>query len=615
VLNPQGEQMLVLKHGGHTVSDNGAGTSEAAHRMEHHITRKPPPTTPFEYLLPALKKKTGAHIPGDPVKVTADLKALGEAMVEPAPAAPTDPPVNSTIPAVYTYWGQFIDHDITANTDRTSATSDLTKSPIVPVPPDTVVRDLRNLRRPTFDLDSVYGNGPGLDEHDFRPDPGLSDKGFYDGIRFRLGTLTPVAANDPRTAKIPFEDDEERDLPRIGELLKQGVITEKDIPVDLRDDPSKLTRAFIGDQRNDENLIVAQFHVAVLRFHNEVVNAIEANPKAFGLPRHASDAKRFETARRLVRFHYQWLVVHDYLETVTMAGTVDKVLVGGNRFYKPLPGNKLFAPIEYSVAAFRFGHTMVRGAYDHNRNFGKPVPPKAGLQGNARFAQLFEFTGNGFVIPDPAEPTKSIRNPLGPGAPPTLTDIWPIEWDRMTNKADPDVTHFARRLDARLVNAIHNMVNEGNAPELADDSIPTNKLLRVLLRSLAQRNLLRGYQLSVPTGQAVADEMKISKLSEAELRQGNSEAVTTALEAGGFLRNTPLWFYILKEADVRGNGNSLGELGSRIIAETQIGLIRNDRRSYLNADGGWDPSDGVKLPNGDPIVTIRDFFAFAKLPA
>ena len=608
--------MLVLKHGGHTVSDNGAGTREAAGRMEHYITPKPPATTPFEYLLPALKDKPGAHIPGDPEKVTADLKALGAAMVDDAPGTATDPAVkvNSTIPAVYTYWGQFIDHDMTANTDRTSATSDLTK-PVVPVAPDVVARDLRNRRRPTFDLDSVYGNGPGLDEHDPCPDPGPRDKGFYDGIRLRLGRLTPAAVNIPDAAKIPFEDDEERDLPRIGPLLEQGVITEDDIPKDLRNDPSRNTRAFIGDLRNDENLIVAQFHVAVLRFHNQVVDAIEENPSAFGLHEGAGDAERFDTARRLVRFHYQWLVVHDYLKTVTLAGTVDKVLVGGNRFYQPLPGDELFAPLEYSVAAFRFGHTMVRGAYDHNRNFGRPVPPKAGLQGVARFAQLFEFTGNGFIIPDPADPTKSVRNPLGPGAPPTLTDIWPIEWDRMTNKADPNEAHFARRLDTRLVNAIHNMVNEGNGDELQDDAIATNRLLRVLLRSLAQRNLLRGYQLSIPTGQAVADEMMISKLSEAELRQGNTDAVNAALEAGGFLQNTPLWFYVLKEAEVRGNGNSLGELGSRIVAETQIGLIRNDDHSYLNADGGWDPSKGVKLPNGDPIVTIRDFFAFAKLPA
>lgn len=81
------------------------------------------------------------------------------------------------------------------------------------------------------------------------------------------------------------------------------------------------------------------------------------------------------------------------------------------------------------------------------------------------------------------------------------------------------------------------------------------------------------------------------------------------------MQNTPLWIYVLKEAEVRANGNSLGELGSRIVVETQIGLLRNDPKSYLNVNGGWDPFKGVKLANGDPIVTIRGFFAFAELAA
>jgi hypothetical protein len=136
-----------------------------------------------------------------------------------------------------------------------------------------------------------------------------------------------------------------------------------------------------------------------------------------------------------------------------------------------------------------------------------------------------------------------------------------------------------------------------------------------MLRDLAQRNLLRGYLLSIPTGQAVAKAMGVPALSAEELRRGNTPAVNAALETGGFLQNTPLWYYVLKEAEVRANGNSLGELGSRIVVETQIGLLRNDPRSFLNVNGGWDPSKGVKLANGDPIVTIRDFFAFADLAA
>jgi hypothetical protein len=257
---------------------------------------------------------------------------------------------------------------------------------------------------------------------------------------------------------------------------------------------------------------------------------------------------------------------------------------------------------------------MVRGAYDHNRNFGRAVPPATPVAPVATFADLFRFTGNGHEI-DAVDITKSVRDPFR--GLPTLPFNWPIEWDRMTSKLDPNQAHFARRIDTNLVAPIHNMVNEGTEAGIQDDA---GKPVRQLLRSLSQRNLLRGYGLSVPTGQAAAAAMSVPIMTAAELRAGNSDAVNAALTAGGFLENTPLWYYVLKEAEVRANGNSLGELGSRIVVETQIGIMRNDPNSYLNdSDGVWDPSKGVKLENGtvggDPIVTIRDLFAFAKLPA
>ena len=207
--------------------------------------------------------------------------------------------------------------------------------------------------------------------------------------------------------------------------------------------------------------------------------------------------------------------------------------------------------------------------------------------------------------------TKSEHNPFRGAA--TLPFNWPIEWDRMTDKGDANEAHFARKIDTRLVDPLHNMVNRGVEPDLQEDA---GKPIRQLLRSLAQRNLLRGYLLSIPTGQAMAAAMGIDPLTPAEIEQGDSQAVNDAIDAGGFDVNSPLWFYILKEAEIRADGNSLGELGSRIVVETQIGILRNDPSSYLNADDGpWDPWLGVRLDNGDPIVTIRDFFRFADLPA
>ena len=116
--------------------------------------------------------------------------------------------------------------------------------------------------------------------------------------------------------------------------------------------------------------------------------------------------------------------------------------------------------------------------------------------------------------------------------------------------------------------------------------------------------------------------MGVPPLSANELRLGNSGPLNQVLEDNGFLERTPLWYYVLKEAEVRANGNSLGELGSRIVCETIIGQLLNDPDSYLKQATSWDPSKGVRLPNpggdptqGDIIVTIRDFFRFAGLTA
>ncbi|MDA0185169.1 heme peroxidase family protein [Solirubrobacter phytolaccae] len=552
-------------------------------------TQKTPAETRFNYLLPALKSDPSARLPdGSPKQVNADLIALANAMAEdpPTEAAPAGPPLNSAIPAIYTYWGQFVDHDMTANTDRDGKISNITKPTVVPLDPDRAT-ELPNLRRPTFDLDSLYGNGPGLSDDFYCPDPGEPDTWLYDGAKFRIGENLEIPGAD-----IPPLGDLARDLPRVGRLIESGAVAEADIPAVFSKLPAA---AAIADSRNDENLIVAQLHLAFLRFHNRAVDEVKRYPQAFGVAPRPNAAQLFEAARRLTRFHYQWLVVHDYLKTITVPEIVDRVLIDGNRFYQPLPDGGLFAPLEYSVAAFRFGHSMVRGGYDHNRVFG--IRPD-GTRNFATFEKLFEFTGNGHVI-DPGDPSKSTPNPLG-GAE-TLPSNWIIEWDRMTDKLDKNPAHFARQIDTLLVPPIVNMVNQGNSV--------ANQVLREMLRHLARRNLLRGYHLAIPTGQAVAKAMGVKALTEDELKLNNSQALNDALTAGGFLEQTPLWYYILKEAEVHNKGNTLGQLGSLIVVETQLGLLHNDPDSYLAA--GWDPTYGVKFADGRGIVSIRDFLEFA----
>ena len=108
---------------------------------------------------------------------------------------------------------------------------------------------------------------------------------------------------------------------------------------------------------------------AYLRFHNHVVERIRAAPADFGLAG-PQDPGLFDVARRLVRWHHQYLVLHDYLKRVTAPGTVTRMLADGPQHYRPLPDGELWMPLEFAAAAFRFGHSMIRDSYDLNRNRG-----------------------------------------------------------------------------------------------------------------------------------------------------------------------------------------------------------------------------------------------------
>jgi hypothetical protein len=146
--------------------------------------------------------------------------------------------------------------------------------------------------------------------------------------------------------------------------------------------------------------------------------------------------------------------------------------------------------------------------------------------------------------------------------------------------------------------------------QLAGTKVAPNSQLGKLLQHLARRNLLRGFRLSLPTGQAMAKKLGIPRLTAQELTNGLAKPVRDALDKGGFVDRTPLWFYILRESEVRTGGDALGPVGSRIVAETIIGQLRRDPRSYLN-QSGWTPAAGVRLPNGAAVTSIAAFLRFA----
>jgi hypothetical protein len=215
-------------------------------------------------------------------------------------------------------------------------------------------------------------------------------------------------------------------------------------------------------------------------------------------------------------------------------------------------------PLEFSVAAYRVGHSMVREAYNHNRVFAdQAVEPTAFTE--ATLFLLFSFTGKGGF-------------PAPPGTHPTLPSNWIIDWRRFFDVGQPELLNFSRRLDTTLIPQLQNL------PVPAQQTGP---------RSLAVRNLLRGSRLGLPAGQDVAAFMSVTPLTPAEVASGSDQAI---LRQHGFHERTPLWYYILKEAEVQAGGTRLGEVGSRIVAEVFVGLLEGDRNSFLSKDPDWKPT-------------------------
>jgi Animal haem peroxidase len=400
------------------------------------------------------------------------------------------------IAAGFTYLGQFIDHDLTF--DKSSLMEG------VDIPPATLLQ----ARSPSLDLDSLYGNGPG--------DPGSVQFYEADGVHLKMG----AAVGGPPGSDLPRE-------------------------------PSGL--AIIPDERNDENLAIAQTHCAFIRFHNRVVDTLPASPD------------RFKKARRIVTKHYQWMIRTDYLTRICAPAVVTDVFKNDRKAFEVnvTPTSMPTMPIEFSVAAFRLGHSMIRATYSWNKVF-----PGATLQ------QLFDFSHK------------------SGGLPGSIPDIWIADFRRLFNFGQlsppnpalivpPALFNKAMRIDTKLVVPLAILPVPDPAPE----------------NNLAFRNLLRANMVKLATGQQMVKFLQnkgvtITKLTKAQIRDGNGGASLAGLSATqreAVLANTPLWFYLLREAEL--NGGVLKGVGARIVAETFHRAIEGSTFSIVR-DKAFRPSLG-----------------------
>jgi hypothetical protein len=453
----------------------------------------------------------------------ADLRRLAGAMTSPQERRPTpeterDPEEDSEIPAAYTYLGQFIDHDLTF--DPTSQLREF-------LTPDQVDA-LADFRTPRFDLDSLYGRGPADQPYLYEPD----------GIRVLLGE--PMSGN-------PY-DPGARQLPR-----------------------GPNGRALIGDPRNDENRIVAQLHAIFLRFHNEVA-------------RHLGGKVGFERVRQEVRHHYQFAVVTGFLPAVINRETFTSVFPDPGHPAQPtlpgLQGGLRLMPVEFSVAAYRFGHSMIRPEYRLNTTVER--------------RPIFSPDQQGRVPADDAADLGGFR---------PIPSDWAIDWQFFI-----DLEHGSK--PAATGALFDPIVRKPQMAYKIDTALasPLRRLPRRIAANpsmLALRNLERGATFGLPSGQDVAMALGETPIPDDQLVIGKATASDPkkplAQIAGGFAGKAPLWAYILSEAQVvswerAGPGMAkddipvkLGPVGGRIVAEVLAALLRGDPTSYLHRKPAFRP--------------------------
>jgi hypothetical protein len=304
-----------------------------------------------------------------------------------------------------------------------------------------------------------------------------------------------------------------------------------------RDDPAKLLTApdgrdllrniegtaIIGDPRNDSHVVMAQMHLALVHAHNAFVDRLRASAHP--------EAGVFDAAARELRWHYQTVVLHEFLPSLIGAELTESIMRGDRRFYRP--DDQPFIPLEFADAAYRYGHAQIRHTYQLN----------AAAAAVPIFPDLLGFR------PVAAEHQ--------------------IEWPMLFDAKGAMRAVRAKKIDGRLVGAL-----------IALPVALTGESEFEEFHSLAVRDLVRGQGVGLPSGEMVARRLGEQPLTAEEL----------ATSGAGWSGETPLWYYILREADIRQAGNRLGPVGSRIVGEVLVGLLDLDPGSVRHAPDSWAPT-------------------------
>jgi len=319
----------------------------------------------------------------------------------------------------------------------------------------------------------------------------------------------------------------------------------------------------LQDTRNLDNLILRQLHVVFLKFHNEAIRQLRSNPPAISGVENVGSGTLFERAQRLVRWHYQWIIRHDFLPRIVHPEVWNHQ---ERRIpFLPKPGESYSVPIEFSLAAYRFGHSMVRNAY----------------RLNCRTKRV--LIGELMALGQKAAP---------------IPDDYLLEWgtflDGLPTSGPQASSSF---IDTSISVAMHGLspstIRLANRLEPPDPS------------NLPIRTLLRGARAGLPSGQEVADALfaqgkikSTDRLTAGQLTQDTCDQTGSILRKIGLEENTPLFYYVLKEAELSGEGLILGPVGSHIVSEVLQGALEADPDGYLSRAGPNWPLPLWRFPSG-----------------
>jgi hypothetical protein len=431
--------------------------------------------------------------PGLPPLVLDDgrLAAIARDMVAPGPAIE-----NANLPAGYTYFGQFIAHDLTR------------------------MRGRQNLCIPRLMLDSLYGHPPETWQHLYRQNQ-AGDRVFVLG----------------RGAYTDGSPSRELDLPR----KANG---QPDIP----------------DDRDDFHTIISQLHLAFMLLHNRLTMDLREE-----FPRQSSE-RIFEAARLEAGRSFQWLVVDDFLSRICEPSILDQVwptpkaMTAAFRDYAAGLDRRL--AYEFALAAFRFGHGMVRPTYRVN----EVLPDRPIFHPRGGVLWMIDWHGHR-----------------------KLPVQWSVQWDLFFDYAGA-AAQRACCLSTSIAPSLRELPNFA----VADDPA------REHLVNLAERTLRAGHEAGLPSGQDAARHMLKNVFPELGLR---------SFEVVDPEARDPLWYYVLNEAARVAEGRHLGPVGSWIIVSTIARVLIQDDRSFLH-EAAWVPD----LPREGERFELRDLIRYAGMP-